>query len=97
MASTDKHVTMWLAAHSHVAMKNIAEKLASADFLDFKIRRRDGNGFTCTRWSMDKDNAAGSIICEDGFNYFLLRLIGRKTRFWNSETRDMPFLEVGTK
>lgn len=29
--------TLWLVAHSNVAVKNIAEKLAAADFDDFKL------------------------------------------------------------
>ncbi|KAJ7650122.1 P-loop containing nucleoside triphosphate hydrolase protein [Roridomyces roridus] len=35
VASRDRN--MWLVAQSNVAVKNIAEKLASVDFLDFKI------------------------------------------------------------
>ncbi|KAF8199698.1 P-loop containing nucleoside triphosphate hydrolase protein [Pholiota molesta] len=37
MAEPDTTRTVWLLAHSNVAVKNIAEKLASVDFLDFKI------------------------------------------------------------
>ena len=33
----DQSRTIWLVAHSNVAVKNIAEKLASVKFLDFKI------------------------------------------------------------
>lgn len=33
----DQNRTVWLVAQSNVAVKNIAEKLASVDFLDFKI------------------------------------------------------------
>jgi hypothetical protein len=33
----DPKSTMWLVAQSNVAVKNIAEKLADCDFLDFKI------------------------------------------------------------
>ena len=29
--------TVWVIAHSNVAVKNIAEKLAECDFLDFKL------------------------------------------------------------
>ncbi|KAJ6531913.1 P-loop containing nucleoside triphosphate hydrolase protein [Mycena capillaripes] len=36
-ASQDTGKTMWLVAQSNVAVKNIAEKLASVDFLDFKL------------------------------------------------------------
>lgn len=37
MASADRDRTMWLVAQSNVAVKNIAEKLASIDFFDFKL------------------------------------------------------------
>lgn len=37
MASSDKTHTLWLVAQSNVAVKNIAEKLATEGFLDFKI------------------------------------------------------------
>ncbi|KAK0469716.1 uncharacterized protein EV420DRAFT_58543 [Desarmillaria tabescens] len=37
IASTDRNRTLWLVAHSNVAVKNIAEKLASIGFLGFKI------------------------------------------------------------
>ncbi|TFK33236.1 AAA domain-containing protein [Crucibulum laeve] len=37
MASSDQSRTLWLVAQSNVAVKNIAEKLAKEDFLDFKI------------------------------------------------------------
>ncbi|KAK0204841.1 hypothetical protein DFS33DRAFT_700494 [Desarmillaria ectypa] len=37
VASTDRNRTLWLVAHSNVAVKNIAEKLASIKFLGFKI------------------------------------------------------------
>lgn len=37
MVSTDMTHTLWLVAQSNVAVKNIAEKLASVKFLDFKI------------------------------------------------------------
>jgi superfamily II DNA or RNA helicase len=36
MAVPNGH-TMWLIAHSNVAVKNIAEKLADVGFLDFKL------------------------------------------------------------
>ncbi|KAJ7707595.1 P-loop containing nucleoside triphosphate hydrolase protein [Mycena rosella] len=36
-ASSARDRTMWLVAQSNVAVKNIAEKLASVDFLDFKL------------------------------------------------------------
>ncbi|PBL03561.1 P-loop containing nucleoside triphosphate hydrolase protein [Armillaria gallica] len=36
-ASTDRKRTLWLVAQSNVAVKNIAEKLASIKFLEFKI------------------------------------------------------------
>ncbi|PBK75707.1 hypothetical protein ARMSODRAFT_877778 [Armillaria solidipes] len=36
-ASTDRNRTLWLVAQSNVAVKNIAEKLASIKFLGFKI------------------------------------------------------------
>ncbi|CAA7266962.1 unnamed protein product [Cyclocybe aegerita] len=36
-SSSDQENTLWLVAQSNVAVKNIAEKLASVDFLDFKI------------------------------------------------------------
>jgi regulator of nonsense transcripts 1 len=36
MASTTSR-TMWLVAHSNVAVKNIAEKLANVGFLKFKL------------------------------------------------------------
>ncbi|KAJ3515427.1 hypothetical protein NLJ89_g1766 [Agrocybe chaxingu] len=36
-SSSDQGNTLWLVAQSNVAVKNIAEKLASVDFLDFKI------------------------------------------------------------
>jgi len=34
---SDPNATVWLVAHSNVAVKNIAEKLATSGFLDFKI------------------------------------------------------------
>ncbi|KAG7451249.1 uncharacterized protein BT62DRAFT_409572 [Guyanagaster necrorhizus] len=37
VASTDRSRTLWLIAQSNVAVKNIAEKLASIQFLGFKI------------------------------------------------------------
>ncbi|KAK0500420.1 hypothetical protein EDD18DRAFT_1068078 [Armillaria luteobubalina] len=37
MASTDRNRTLWLVAQSNVAVKNIAEKLASTEFLGFRI------------------------------------------------------------
>jgi hypothetical protein len=37
MSSSDKDRTLWLVAQSNVAVKNIAEKLASVDFVDFKV------------------------------------------------------------
>ncbi|PPQ67578.1 hypothetical protein CVT25_012072 [Psilocybe cyanescens] len=37
MASSDSERTLWLVAHSNVAVKNIAEKLATEDFWAFKI------------------------------------------------------------
>ncbi|KAF9485152.1 P-loop containing nucleoside triphosphate hydrolase protein [Pholiota conissans] len=37
MASLDKERTIWLVAQSNVAVKNIAEKLASVEFWDFRI------------------------------------------------------------
>ncbi len=37
MASIDRTRTLWLVAQSNVAVKNIAEKLASIEFLAFKI------------------------------------------------------------
>lgn len=37
MASHNKSSTLWLVAQSNVAVKNIAEKLAAVDFLDFKL------------------------------------------------------------
>jgi hypothetical protein len=37
MASADKTNTLWLVAQSNVAVKNIAEKLATEDFFDFKV------------------------------------------------------------
>ncbi|KAK0193834.1 P-loop containing nucleoside triphosphate hydrolase protein [Armillaria mellea] len=37
VASGDQDRTLWLVAHSNVAVKNIAEKLASIGFLGFKI------------------------------------------------------------
>jgi hypothetical protein len=37
MASSDETKTLWLVAQSNVAVKNIAEKLASVDFVDFKV------------------------------------------------------------
>ncbi|KAF8206294.1 P-loop containing nucleoside triphosphate hydrolase protein [Mycena galopus ATCC 62051] len=36
-ASSARDQTIWLIAQSNVAVKNIAEKLASVDFLDFKL------------------------------------------------------------
>ncbi|KAJ7678927.1 AAA domain-containing protein, partial [Mycena polygramma] len=36
-ASPARNRTIWLVAQSNVAVKNIAEKLASVDFLDFKL------------------------------------------------------------
>lgn len=37
IASSKKNATVWLVAYSNVAVKNIAEKLASVGFQDFKI------------------------------------------------------------
>lgn len=37
MAPISRDRTLWLVAQSNVAVKNIAEKLATVDFLDFKI------------------------------------------------------------
>ena len=37
MSSSYKDRTLWLVAQSNVAVKNIAEKLASVDFVDFKV------------------------------------------------------------
>jgi regulator of nonsense transcripts 1 len=37
--------TMWLVAQSNVAVKNIAEKLASVDFLKFKLLVSKGRSF----------------------------------------------------
>jgi AAA domain len=37
MASRNHSSTLWLIAQSNVAVKNIAEKLADIDFLDFKL------------------------------------------------------------
>jgi regulator of nonsense transcripts 1 len=37
MASRNRSSTLWLIAQSNVAVKNIAEKLADIDFLDFKL------------------------------------------------------------
>jgi hypothetical protein len=37
MASVDKSKTIWLVAQSNVAVKNIAEKLASCDFWEFRL------------------------------------------------------------
>ena len=37
MFSSYKDRTLWLVAQSNVAVKNIAEKLASVDFVDFKV------------------------------------------------------------
>ncbi|KIM39943.1 hypothetical protein M413DRAFT_188069 [Hebeloma cylindrosporum] len=37
MSSSDDKRTLWLVAQSNVAVKNIAEKLASVDFVDFKV------------------------------------------------------------
>lgn len=37
MASDSSNRTLWLVAQSNVAVKNIAEKLAAINFLDFKI------------------------------------------------------------
>ncbi|KAF8969177.1 P-loop containing nucleoside triphosphate hydrolase protein [Flammula alnicola] len=37
MSSSDTNRTVWLVAQSNVAVKNIAEKLASVNFIDFKI------------------------------------------------------------
>ncbi|KAK0450244.1 P-loop containing nucleoside triphosphate hydrolase protein [Armillaria borealis] len=37
VASSDQDRTLWLVGHSNVAVKNIAEKLASIGFLGFKI------------------------------------------------------------
>jgi hypothetical protein len=37
MALKDRSKTVWLVAQSNVAVKNIAEKLAECDFLDFKL------------------------------------------------------------
>lgn len=37
MSLLDNDRTLWLVAQSNVAVKNIAEKLASVDFFDFKV------------------------------------------------------------
>lgn len=37
MAPISRDRTLWLVAQSNVAVKNIAEKLVTVDFLDFKI------------------------------------------------------------
>lgn len=37
LSKGDPDRTMWLVAQSNVAVKNIAEKLASLGFLDFKL------------------------------------------------------------
>jgi superfamily II DNA or RNA helicase len=37
MASPDKTNTLWLVTQSNVAVKNIAEKLATEEFFEFKI------------------------------------------------------------
>jgi hypothetical protein len=37
MASSDKSKTIWLVAQSNVAVKNIAEKLASCKFWEFRL------------------------------------------------------------
>jgi AAA domain len=37
LSDTSNDRTLWLVAQSNVAVKNIAEKLASVDFVDFKI------------------------------------------------------------
>ena len=37
MSLSDNERTLWLVAQSNVAVKNIAEKLASVDFVDFKV------------------------------------------------------------
>jgi regulator of nonsense transcripts 1 len=37
MSLSDNDRTLWLVAQSNVAVKNIAEKLASVDFVDFKV------------------------------------------------------------
>ncbi|KAK0431636.1 uncharacterized protein EV420DRAFT_1707462 [Desarmillaria tabescens] len=37
VTSTDRNWTLWLVAHSNIAVKNIAEKLASIEFSGFKI------------------------------------------------------------
>jgi hypothetical protein len=37
MASADKSKTIWLVAQSNVAVKNIAEKLASCKFWEFRL------------------------------------------------------------
>lgn len=37
VVASDREATIYLIAHSNVAVKNIAEKLATSDFLDFKI------------------------------------------------------------
>ena len=37
MSFPDNNRTLWLVAQSNVAVKNIAEKLASVDFVDFKV------------------------------------------------------------
>ena len=37
MSFSDNNRTLWLVAQSNVAVKNIAEKLASVDFVDFKV------------------------------------------------------------
>jgi hypothetical protein len=37
LSDSDSDRTLWLVAQSNVAVKNIAEKLASVDFVDFKV------------------------------------------------------------
>ncbi|KAF6754388.1 hypothetical protein DFP72DRAFT_369628 [Ephemerocybe angulata] len=37
IADSDPNATVWLVAHSNVAVKNIAEKLLQSELLDFKI------------------------------------------------------------
>lgn len=37
IVACDTGATVWLVAHSNVAVKNIAEKLVKSEFLDFKI------------------------------------------------------------
>ena len=37
IVQSDRNATVYLIAHSNVAVKNIAEKLVTSDFLDFRI------------------------------------------------------------